>query len=263
MSAADAYAAVLGRRIKLLAEILSTEKTYVAALHTLLHSFIRPLESHYLHTTARMPGGLSVVFSNVEQLYVIHTQLLRDLTEHVAQEESAHGAGVRDKIHQQPFSHGSVAAIFMKFAGLFALYAQYGANYSTALQLVDECSHDDDGFAAVVAEAEAAPACAGTPLSSFLITPIQRVPRYLLLLNELLRQTPGEPKQPCACLVCDCGKAPSPSCRYRREAVSIREAIVSVDAAAKVRYIFHLPQKLCAFAFSQPPPPASKHCAHH
>jgi hypothetical protein len=42
---------------------------------------------------------------------------------------------------------------------------------------------------AVVERAESDPACAATPLASFLITPIQRVPRYLLLLNELLRQT--------------------------------------------------------------------------
>jgi hypothetical protein len=51
---------VLFRRIKLLGEIASTERTYVATLHTLLHVFVRPLEQHGLH--APLDPGTSLIF---------------------------------------------------------------------------------------------------------------------------------------------------------------------------------------------------------
>jgi hypothetical protein len=230
------YAATLSRRIKLLAEILSTERTYVISLHTLVHTFIRTLENFALQSFKPLPPSLSVVFSNIDQLLVLHTQLLRDLNEHVDEEEAAF-----EKHDANPtFTHSSVASIFLKFAGLFSLYAQYGANYSTALQVIEELSESDDDFAAVIAVAESKPESNCSTISSFLITPIQRVPRYLLLLNELLRQTPTEDQ--CECSVCQSNRSSSgkpaaknaPVCRYQREAARIKEAVQSVDAAAKV-----------------------------
>ena len=45
-----------------------------------------------------------------------------------------------------------------------------------------------DGF---LSQAEASPRCQGLSLSSYLIEPVQRVPRYEMLLKELLKNTPS------------------------------------------------------------------------
>lgn len=47
-------------------------------------------------------------------------------------------------------------------------------------------------FAAIVAEAEASPSFKGLQLNSFLVLPVQRVPRYKLLLENLLKYTPED-----------------------------------------------------------------------
>jgi hypothetical protein len=187
MAAATGGDGVLFRRIKLLGEILSTERTYVATLHTLLHVFVRPLEQYGLH--APLDPGTSLIFkcaarrhldffriflsdwpspfesalfsnhifalpfssllsgrcSNIDQIYVIHTQLLRDIEQHVAAEEKFYHAmaalsatapdgssPASDSAADAPTkalpvfasAHGNIASILLKFSGLFSLYAQ-------------------------------------------------------------------------------------------------------------------------------------------
>jgi hypothetical protein len=69
------------------------------------------------------------------------------------------------------------------------LYRKYLANYNTAnrtLKLLGE----DKKFQAWLLDTEAknAEQLSGTSLSSLLIQPVQRIPRYRMLLEELLKQ---------------------------------------------------------------------------
>ena len=78
----------------------------------------------------------------------------------------------------------SFANIFLNYAPLFKLYCQYAQNYAAAMLKMDECL-EDPKFAEFIEKCESDVRCQNQKFSSFFIQPIQRIPRYILLLNEL------------------------------------------------------------------------------
>ena len=51
------------------------------------------------------------------------------------------------------------------------------------------CGVQNEAVREMVTKAQQSPRCAGQSLQSLLIMPVQRVPRYELLLRELIKQT--------------------------------------------------------------------------
>ena len=68
-------------------------------------------------------------------------------------------------------------------------YSEYASNHSAAMQVLSRLS-DNSKFTSFLAKASQNPLCRGHTLESLLILPIQRIPRYRLLLQELLKHTP-------------------------------------------------------------------------
>lgn len=69
------------------------------------------------------------------------------------------------------------------------MYTQYTANYERSNQLLDE-NEAKEPLASFLARCNEHPIRAGLTLKAFLIMPIQRIPRYRLLLEDLLKNTP-------------------------------------------------------------------------
>jgi len=67
--------------------------------------------------------------------------------------------------------------------------ASYVANYSTALEALTQLRKSNPAFASFLQRQEAKKKCKGQKLESFLIMPVQRLPRYRLLLEDLVRHT--------------------------------------------------------------------------
>jgi hypothetical protein len=72
----------------------------------------------------------------------------------------------------------------------FAIYSDYVNNYNAAMNLLKEQMENSD-FAAFLVKCEKDPRCNFADVGDFLIQPIQRMPRYQLLLKDLLRSTPN------------------------------------------------------------------------
>jgi FYVE/RhoGEF/PH domain-containing protein 5/6 len=68
------------------------------------------------------------------------------------------------------------------------LYTQYVSNFETASSTLEACEKVAT-FDAFLKEKFADPACRGQSLRSFLILPVQRIPRYRLLLEDLMKNT--------------------------------------------------------------------------
>lgn len=68
------------------------------------------------------------------------------------------------------------------------VYSQYVNNYDKAMETVSRLESDNPKFAAFLREREAK---TGTivPIENYLIMPVQRIPRYSLLLDELVKNT--------------------------------------------------------------------------
>jgi len=109
---------------------------------------------------------------------------------------------------------GDIAGIFLKYAHFLRMYTQYVSSYDKCLQCLQRLN-DNKKFQAflvrlrdfptrvrsegtthcALASQKARqdnPAFGGLGLTSYLIMPVQRVPRYEMLLKEILRSTADE-----------------------------------------------------------------------
>jgi len=69
------------------------------------------------------------------------------------------------------------------------IYTAYITNYNKALNTLDEQIRKNKQFAEFLQSQEENPECDRLLLPAFLIQPIQRIPRYSLLLKELIKNT--------------------------------------------------------------------------
>lgn len=71
------------------------------------------------------------------------------------------------------------------------MYTSYVQNFSGATQTLGKLLTDKkyERFKVYVDQCRSDPRCQGLSLESFLVMPVQRIPRYKLLLTELLKNT--------------------------------------------------------------------------
>jgi hypothetical protein len=89
-------------------------------------------------------------------------------------------------------NRSSLAAALTKIAPFLKAFAPYLRSYLAATSLKAKLADESAPFANYLATANGDPRCHGLDLGSFLIMPVQRVPRYVLLLDAILKNTPPE-----------------------------------------------------------------------
>src|SRR5689334_17134532 len=101
-----------------------------------------------------------------------------------------------EKRHATWSETATIADLFLGFAPFFKMYTLYVNNHESATVLYKKLSSESryDTFQSLERDARDNPKCGGLNLASMLIKPIQRIPRYKLLLEELQRNT--EPTHP-------------------------------------------------------------------
>lgn len=185
-------------RTKVIEEIWSTEKTYVRDIRTLHDYYIVPLEDnkHPIMEDAQ----IAVFFNNLRQLVMLNSKLLNDLTDIVEKRSALNdspGSG-RKKLSSSTSSNNSnspvetaegVGAIFCRYAPLFKLYAGYAKDYEGVAELLRNYAQDTRlGFSAFLENCRVRSGSTKN-FESFLIMPIQRIPRYKLLLERVYKHT--------------------------------------------------------------------------
>ncbi|XP_014204695.1 FYVE, RhoGEF and PH domain-containing protein 3-like [Copidosoma floridanum] len=149
-------------RAQTIQEILTSEVAYLRQLEIIKEYFMTPLLKRRLLSQS----SYTTLFENIETLYNVNGELLNEL-------------------RQNP---ENVAQAFRKLAPFFKLYSVYAYNYKRALVLLQEIQQNDLTTMEFISSQETRPEV-NSKLSSLLIAPIQRVPRYRLLLKEVLRHT--------------------------------------------------------------------------
>ncbi|XP_076450012.1 rho guanine nucleotide exchange factor 39-like [Babylonia areolata] len=152
------------RRRKIIKELFETEKAYLNHLELIHKYFYFPLRFNCI-LPEEVHGQL---FSNVEQIRDVNRTLLELM------EQSTVG---------QAFQH---LGPFLK------LYAMYANNHEQALTVLQEWTQKSGDFAEFIQTQEARPDVMGLKINALLITPVQRVPRYKMLLEDLLQHTPSD-----------------------------------------------------------------------
>ena len=164
------------QRYRVAKEILKTEETYVQNLRTLTSFFYRPL----FKSKMLSPHEIKLLFPpQLNSLLSCHTELLEKL---------------RDRLSNTKW-HGMVGDIFANLCSgsigmdFFQMYSGYVLAFPSALAVFDKQIRTNEEFRGFIRACMDSPSCGGLDLCAFLLTPIQRLPRYLLLLKELMKYT--------------------------------------------------------------------------
>eukprot|EP00808_Paulinella_micropora_P024903 g1533.t1 len=167
------------KRRQVLGEIVSTEQSYVEQLQAVEHVYLKPLLAVTKTENEVLPlKVLDVIFHNIRSIQDLNTGLLKDLQQRVDKDPDA----------------CEIGPVFVDFVPFFKLYEDYIRNHVAANKACTAVLAPDGNvkFQKFHEKASADPQCKGLGLIALLITPIQRVPRYKLLLDELIKNTEQE-----------------------------------------------------------------------
>lgn len=161
-------------RSKVTWELFTTELAYTRSLEIIVNLFLEPLRSPASPYYGVMSDDeIRDIFPVIDELFKLHNQLVQDIDDCL-----------------QENSKQLVGGVFLRYAPFLKMYSQYCTGYSKSNEtlkkslkrlpvsdfLTTACRHPD---------------CNQPDLQSFLIQPVQRLPRIVLLLGDLLKHTPS------------------------------------------------------------------------
>jgi CRP-like cAMP-binding protein len=163
------------RRGKVLAEIVATERSYIGSLRKVVQIYIEPIRAAHGTASPIVTADDEVkIFSTIDRLIPINTALADSLEERGA---------TRDP-------DAVVGDAFLKFTDTLGAYLQYVNMFDLSHDRYTANLKTNKSFRAFCDACAAHELSAGLPLNAYLIMPIQRSPRYVLLLDELVKTTP-------------------------------------------------------------------------
>jgi hypothetical protein len=189
---------------KVYKEILSTEEKYLASLQLLTKYWLTPLKDPH-QASFLNEKQIKALQLNLQTLEPLHSQICEQLR------ANPHHAG----------------KVFLEYGEYFAVYKQYLGGYDGLLAVLDTLSHVTQ-FQKFLGKVREGFASSGSylDLMSYLIMPVQRLPRYVLLLKEVTRNT--DPRTPA---FAELEKAVT---KISAITLSINEAKRHIEAASRV-----------------------------
>eukprot|EP01102_Stenamoeba_stenopodia_P022881 TRINITY_DN9696_c0_g1_i1.p1 TRINITY_DN9696_c0_g1~~TRINITY_DN9696_c0_g1_i1.p1 ORF type:complete len:707 (+),score=198.32 TRINITY_DN9696_c0_g1_i1:133-2253(+) len=166
---------VISGRLAVVNELLKTEISYVNQLRLIVELFIHPLEEVCAkHSTQILTKEeIESIFSHIPTIYCHNKQLASTLEE---------------KIKDWNEEKTTIGDIFMKIGTLLG-YEEYCYHYAKSIENLNNLLASNAAFAEFVEMCYQRPELGKLTLLDLMITPIQRMPRYALLLSEILKKT--------------------------------------------------------------------------
>ena len=176
-------------------ELLASERRYCDRLDELHSAFVEPLATAAAALLAAGEPERVTLTKEAHATIFSNVGTIRDLTsKFLSQLELALSEADYDP------ARACIGSVFVRFCPFFkAAYAEYASTYdgaaSLAAELLTDRGGEDDAperqqrFRQFCANVAAARLCGDNSLQSLLIMPVQRVPRYRLLIQELLKHT--------------------------------------------------------------------------
>ncbi|XP_028850527.1 faciogenital dysplasia isoform X1 [Denticeps clupeoides] len=153
-------------------ELLHTEEAYVKKLNLLDQVFCTKL------TMVGIPQDvITGIFSNISSIYRYHHQfLLPDLHKRITQEWD---------------TNPRLGDILQKLAPFMKMYGEYVKNFDHAMDLISTWTQGSQQFKAAVQNIQKQDMCGNLTLQHHMLEPVQRIPRYELLLKDYLKNLPS------------------------------------------------------------------------
>lgn len=211
------------KRDYIIDEIIDTEKSYVYRLSLINDVYILPLQESNLISK----DDLQDQFGFWESLYSIHFGLYERMTE------------------EKNNNTMCIGKIFKDFSFFLKMYISYVLNFEKSLDRRSYLQSNNKKFAEFLSLAEKDDRCNGLNIESLMIEPIQRIPRYRLLLEQLLKYTPSE--HPEFLFIAEALQKISEVVTHNNEAIrdrennkKLQEIMMSIDTRSRVN-LFDVP----------------------
>ncbi|KAM3145531.1 hypothetical protein pb186bvf_002305 [Paramecium bursaria] len=153
-------------RCQIIQEIIQTEKSYNDRMKLLVHQVIVPLRNEKKLTSQ----DVAKLFSNIDAIQQFSDEILDYF----------------QRKYKNFAPNSMIADELVPMLHFFKLYFQYAQNYNDGQKLFKKLSETNKQFIDFIKNVQLK---LGQPITSSLIEPIQRLPRYLLLFKELLKNT--------------------------------------------------------------------------
>lgn len=161
---------------KIANELLLTERAYVSRLALLDQVFYCKLleEANRGSFSAEL---VNKIFSNISSINAFHSQfLLPELEKRMQEWETTPRIG----------------DILQKLAPFLKMYGEYVKGFDNAMELVKNMTERIPQFKSVVEEIQKQKICGSLTLQHHMLEPVQRIPRYEMLLKDYLRKLPPD-----------------------------------------------------------------------
>ncbi|KAG3292187.1 FYVE, RhoGEF and PH domain containing 4, transcript variant X1 [Ictidomys tridecemlineatus] len=161
---------------KIANELLLTERAYVNRLDLLDQVFYCKLleEANRGSFPAEM---VNKIFSNISSINAFHSKfLLPELEKRMQEWETTPRIG----------------DILQKLAPFLKMYGEYVKGFDNAMELVKNMTERVPQFKSVIEEIQKQKICGSLTLQHHMLEPVQRIPRYEMLLKDYLRKLPPD-----------------------------------------------------------------------
>uniref|UniRef100_A0A7N6ASH3 Phosphatidylinositol-3,4,5-trisphosphate-dependent Rac exchange factor 1 n=1 Tax=Anabas testudineus TaxID=64144 RepID=A0A7N6ASH3_ANATE len=163
-------------RLCVLNEILNTERDYVRTLLFLQSAFLQRIRQTADDQQCLSPEHVKILFSNIEDILELHKEVL---------------SAVEASLQPEPSPQHALGHVFLQFKESFSVYGEYCSNHEKALRLLMELNKIPNIRTFLLhCMLLGGKKSTDIPLEGYLLTPIQRICKYPLLLKELLKRTP-------------------------------------------------------------------------
>ncbi|KAG7521356.1 FYVE, and PH domain-containing 1 isoform X1 [Solea senegalensis] len=158
-------------------ELLHTETAYVSKLHLLDQVFCARLLEEARSRSSFPCDVVQGIFSNICSIYCFHQQFLLPALQ---------------KRMEEWDSNPRIGDILQKLAPFLKMYGEYVKNFDRAMELVNTWTERSTQFKSIVHEIQREERCANLTLQHHMLEPVQRIPRYELLLKDYLHRLPED-----------------------------------------------------------------------
>ncbi|XP_029011884.1 FYVE, RhoGEF and PH domain-containing protein 1 isoform X2 [Betta splendens] len=157
-------------------ELLHTETAYVSKLHLLDQVFCARLMEEARSRSSFPCDVVHGIFSNICSIYCFHQQFLLPALQ---------------KRMEEWDSNPRIGDILQKLAPFLKMYGEYVKNFDRAMELVNTWMERSAQFKTIIQEIQEE-RCGNLTLQHHMLEPVQRIPRYELLLKDYLHRLPED-----------------------------------------------------------------------
>ncbi|XP_066489327.1 FYVE, RhoGEF and PH domain-containing protein 4 isoform X2 [Tiliqua scincoides] len=161
---------------KIASELLHTERAYVSRLALLDQVFYCKLMDEA--NRGSFPAEVvNKIFSNISSINQFHSQFLLPELE---------------KRMQEWDTSPRISDILQKLAPFLKMYGEYVKNFDNAMELVKTWTERSFLFKSIIQDIQKQTICGNLTLQHHMLEPVQRIPRYEMLLKDYLRKLPQD-----------------------------------------------------------------------